>query len=56
MSRYWLLLTPALIASLALYAVTNLPSRMLVSNVCHLDLKTDAGTPYWRATNLLHDK
>src|SRR5580704_13488818 len=56
MSRYWLLPTSALIGSLALYAVTNLPSRTLVSNVCYLDLKTDAGTPHWRAANLPHDK
>jgi len=56
MSRYGLLLTSALIGSLALYAVTNLPSRMLVSNVCYLDLKADTGTPHWRAANLLQEK
>jgi hypothetical protein len=56
MSRYWLLLTSALTGPLALYAVTNLPSRMLVSNVCYLDLKPDAGTPHCRAANLLQEK
>jgi hypothetical protein len=56
MSRYWLFLTSALIGSLALYAVTNLPSRTLVSNVCYLDLKANAEMPHWRAANLLQEK